>query len=293
MNRLEHTRFLRAVALLSAASLAMLSCMHRSTVIPADQISRLTDERAPAVVAVAATEGDKFTLCSGALVARNLILTARHCVSKAITTNPSCDAAGHSHNGAHVDTDLDPQDIAIFDGPHVRPGLDVPLARGIRTLHPQGASLCDADLAYIVLDRPIYTLPVLPLRSHAPIEEGDVVVPIGFGGGTQNLIGTRVPRKSSQVLSTGPGLNGRTGAVLGPREFEVDSATCRGDSGGPAIDVRTGEIVGVVSRGGSCKENGNHVYTRVDGFSRLTAQAFISADRQMREAVAQKALLEE
>jgi S1-C subfamily serine protease len=273
---------------LAALTLATLSCMHRSEVVSKDNVTRLTEEREPAVVAVAATEGDKFTLCSGALVARNLILTARHCISKAITTNPSCDAAGRSHNGAHVDTDLDPGLIAIYAGPKVRPGVDAPLARGSRTLHPSGAVLCDADVAYIVLDRPIYNLPVLPIRSHAPVTEGDVVVPIGFGGGVQNLIGTRVPRRSSEVLTTGPGANTKTGAVLGPREFEVDSATCRGDSGGPAIDVRTGEIVGVVSRGGSCKERGNHVYTRVDGFAKLTAQAFLSADKQMREATAER-----
>jgi hypothetical protein len=251
----------RAPFLVAAAAL-MLSCVQKPAVVPKDQVAQMTEERAPAVIAIAASEGDKFTLCSGALVARNLILTARHCISKAITTSPSCDAAGHSHNGAHVDTDLDPQEIAVYEGPLVRPGLDVPLARGIRTLHPQGSSLCDADVAYIVLDRPIYSLPILPVRSHARVEEGDMVVPIGFGGGLT--------------------------AVLGPREFEVDSATCRGDSGGPAIDVRTGEIVGVVSRGGSCRENGNHVYTRVDAFSRLTALAFVSADKQMREVLAQK-----
>jgi Trypsin len=267
-------------------ALVTLSCMHRSEMVGADTVTKLTEEREPAVVAVAATDGDKFTLCSGALVARNLILTARHCISKAITTNPSCD--GRSHNGAHVDTDLDPGLIAIYAGPKVRPGIDTPLARGARTLHPSGAVLCDADVAYIVLDRPVYSLPVLPIRSHAPVTEGDVVVPIGFGGGAQNLIGTRVPRRSSEVLTTGPGANNKTGAVLGPREFEVDSATCRGDSGGPAIDVRTGEIVGVVSRGGSCKERGNHVYTRVDGFAKLTAQAFLSADRQMREVTAER-----
>jgi secreted trypsin-like serine protease len=81
------------------------------------------------------------------------------------------------------------------------------------------------------------------------------------------------------VLATGPASNSETGAVLGPREFEVDSATCRGDSGGPAIDVRTGEIVGVVSRGGSCSATGNHVYTRVDAYSNLAAAAFHSALR--------------
>ncbi len=265
-----------------------LSCVRKNSTIPKEQIAALTEERAPAVIAIAAADGDRYTLCSGALVARNLVLTARHCVSKALTSNPSCDAAGRSHNGAHVDKDLDPQDIAIYEGPRVRPGLDAPLARGIRTLHPQGATLCDADVAYLVLDRPIYHLPVLPLRSHAPVAEGDVVVPIGFGGGTANAVGTRVPRKTSQVLATGPGANARTGAVLGPREFEVESATCRGDSGGPAIDARSGEIVGVVSRGASCSALGNHVYTRVDAFQKLTALAFLQADRQMREAVAHR-----
>ncbi len=227
-----------------------LSCVRKNSTIPKEQIAALTEERAPAVIAIAAADGDRYTLCSGALVARNLVLTARHCVSKALTSNPSCDAAGRSHNGAHVDKDLDPQDISIYEGPH--------------------------------------HLPVLPLRSHAPVTEGDVVVPIGFGGGTANAVGTRVPRKTSQVLATGPGANARTGAVLGPREFEVESATCRGDSGGPAIDARSGEIVGVVSRGASCSALGNHVYTRVDAFQKLTALAFLQADRQMREAVAHR-----
>jgi hypothetical protein len=274
--------FLPMIALLA------LSCMKREAVVPKDVVARLTEERAPAVLALAAADHERYTLCSGTLVARNLILTARHCVSKALTANPSCDASGRSHNGDHVDQDIDPNDIAIYDGPHARPGLDVPLARGVRTLHPQGASLCDADVAYIVLDRPLYHLPLLPVRSHAPITEGDVVMPIGFGGGTANAVGNRVPRRTSQVLSVGPGANRRTGAVLGAHEFEVDAATCRGDSGGPAIDVQTGEIVGVVSRGASCSATGNHVYTRVDAFQRLTSLAFVSADRHMRETLAHR-----
>jgi hypothetical protein len=219
------------------------------------------------------------TLCSGALVAPNLVLTARHCVSRAVTATPSCDARGQSHNGDHLAEDADPAQIAIYVGAHVHPDLDMPRARAIRTLHPSGRVLCDADVAFLVLDRPLTNVTILPIRLHGAVEPGDMVVPVGFGGGTANVVGKRVARDRSVVLATGPASNSETGAVLGPREFEVDSATCRGDSGGPAIDVRTGEIVGVVSRGGSCSATGNHVYTRVDAYSNLAAAAFHSALR--------------
>jgi secreted trypsin-like serine protease len=92
-------------------------------------------------------------------------------------------------------------------------------------------------------------------------------------------LGDRVGRDGSTVLSIGPVANANTGAVLGPREFEVDRATCRGDSGGPAIDTVTGEIVGVVSRGGSCSAAGNHVYTRVDAYASLARLAIREASR--------------
>jgi len=103
------------------------------------------------------------------------------------------------------------------------------------------------------------------------------VRPVGFGGGIARTLGDRVGRDGSTVLSIGPGPNSRTGAVLGPREFEVDRATCRGDSGGPALDALTGEIVGVVSRGGSCSLAGNHVYTRIDAYAGLARLALREA----------------
>jgi hypothetical protein len=238
------------------------------------------------VVAVATSLDESpshVTLCSGALVAPNLVLTARHCVSRAVTATPSCDARGQSHNGDHLAEDADPNTISIYVGAQVRPDVDLPRARATRTLHPSGRVLCDADVAFLVLDRPLTDVTILPIRLHSPVEPGDMVVPVGFGGGAANIVGLRVARDRSTVLSIGPASNSETGAVLGPREFEVDSATCRGDSGGPAIDIRTGEIVGVVSRGGSCSQTGNHVYTRVDAYSNLAAAAFHSAMRLARE----------
>ena len=116
---------------------------------------------------------------------------------------------------------------------------------------------------------------------------------MGFGGGPANIVGLKVARNDSTVLTIGPAANSRTGAVLGPREFEVDQATCRGDSGGPAIDAATGEVVGVVSRGGSCSASGNHVYTRVDAYARLAAQAFVTAQRVASENLARRDVDEE
>jgi hypothetical protein len=230
------------------------------------------------VVAVATTHDDgSITLCSGAMVAPNLVLTARHCVAKAITAMPACDSHGRSHNGAHIGSDVDPSQIGIYVGPRVSVMGEPPRARGIQTVHPSTRVLCDADVSFVVLDRVIDDVTILPMRLEGPVEAGDWVVPVGFGGGKQNEIGTRMPRTTSPVLSVGPGANSATGAVLGPHEFEVDTATCRGDSGGPAIDVRTGEIVGVVSRGGSCSASGNHVYTRVDAYAGLAQLAMAIA----------------
>jgi len=251
-------------------------------------LQALKQEQTGVVALGTSLDGDPahVTLCSGALVAPNLILTARHCVSRSITSTPSCDARGRSHNGAHLADDADPARIAVYVGEHVRVEQDEPRAHGLRTLHPTGQVLCDSDVAFLVLDRPLIGVSVLSLRLHAPVASGDLVMPVGFGGGPSMTIGDRVPRDPSTVLSIGPSANAVTGAVLGPREFEVDRATCRGDSGGPAIDARTGEVVGVVSRGGSCSTNGNHVYTRVDAYAALAQVAFREAERTARDNLA-------
>lgn len=243
---------------------------------------RAIEQEESGVVALATTldeDPSRMTLCSGALIASNLVVTARHCVSKALTSTPSCDARGRSHNGAHLAADADPASIGVYVGEHVHIDRDVPRAHGLQTLHPVGKVLCDADVAFLILDRPLVGVAILPLRLVGPVASGDRVLPVGFGGGAAMTIGDRVSRQGSTVLSIGPTANADTGAVLGPNEFEVDHATCRGDSGGPAIDAMTGEIVGVVSRGASCSAAGNHVYTRIDSYAPLARLAFREASR--------------
>jgi hypothetical protein len=281
---------IRKIGLAVSACAAMLAggCVHAPTQVP--RLSQaVIDQEQDGVVAVAATLDDDpshVTLCSGALVAPNLVLTARHCVSRAITATPACDARGESHNGLHLADDADPTTIAIYVGAHVHVDRDPIRAHAVRTIHPSGRVLCDSDVAFLVLDRPLTDVTVLSIRLHGSVLSGDRVLPVGFGGGASNVIGNRVARMGSTVLAVGPAANSDTGAVLGPREFEVDEATCRGDSGGPAIDARTGEIVGVVSRGASCSTPGNHVYTRIDAYSQLAATAFAAAETASRENVA-------
>jgi hypothetical protein len=48
--------------------------------------------------------------------------------------------------------------------------------------------------------------------------------------------------------------------------------------------VTSGEIVGVVSRGGSCSAHGNLVYTRVDEDNRLASAAFLAAEKESKFA---------
>src|SRR6266850_2299483 len=164
-QRLRHALAAKTATLIVAVlSLVGGGCVRRQQ-IPDDRMVRAVEQEASSgVVAIATTMADSpshITLCSGALVAPNLVLTARHCVSRAVTATPSCDARGRSHNGDHLAEDVDPSSISIFTGSHVRPDVDLPVARAVRTLHPTGQVLCDSDVAFLVLDRPITSAGVL------------------------------------------------------------------------------------------------------------------------------------
>jgi hypothetical protein len=208
----------------------------------------------PGVVAIAVgTSG----LCSGALVAPDVVLTARHCVSMTETVVTCPRAAGDEQ----ITGDRPAATLHILVGESVETASW--RASGSALVLPPADGLCDADIALILLDTPIDGVPTLGVRGTLAAK-GERVTAVGFGRARDGATpGVKLVRDHVLVREAGNG------------EFTVGEATCQGDSGGPALDQATGEIVGVVSRGGATCDgpSAHNIYTQAPAYRGLIDDA--------------------
>lgn len=227
-------------------------------------------------VIVIANVVDKNGLeCNANLIAPNLLVTARHCVAN-LTGTQSCTPSGTQPT--HFKTDFAPDHFSFSRDAYRQKPIAV---HATQLIVPPGRSLCAADIAFVVLDKPITDIAPASVATAAPVV-GDSLTVIGTGevDSQGDFPDARQERSGVIITSVGPVdlHDGGPETAISVGEVATTPAFCHGDSGGAALSTR-GELVALVSRTADCV-NGPDVLTTVSAHADLLAQARAAASPQ-------------
>lgn len=188
--------------------------------------------------------------CSATLIAPNLLVTARHCLSVLADDNVACDGEGNQVVGSAIGADRNPSDFSVYVGP-ARPvqGTTKVSAIGKTIFHDTATTLCGHDLAFLLLDRSLDKTTILPVRLGGAPAVGESIVAVGYGqlrDGTDPPV--RQERANIPVRYVGPFLGNDVDPAVAPGDFMTGESFCQGDSGGPALAQSSDAVVGVATR---------------------------------------------
>lgn len=193
-------------------------------------------------VGLYAAQGYAGGICSGTLIAPNLVLTAQHCIAEVTSQYVICGETGFGEQ-------IRPGNILVTADSRMRYGDFF----NVNSVHvPQGSNdMCGNDIALLVLSENIpdsVAVPIIPKIDILP-REGEVYSAIGYGhDGTGRRSGVRRRIDNRVVQCAGAQCPGYTSVQI--TEFLGSDGTCQGDSGGTALDEQ-GRVFGALSRGPS------------------------------------------
>lgn len=223
-------------------------------------------------------------VCSGTLIAPNLVLTARHCVvppdgNEAVT----CDDQFPTRN-------VNPSALFVTTEPSLR---------GARTLYkvseittPKETGFCGNDIALITLEENIPAseaepaTPVVQFSMTDRTKIGGQITALGYGITSPNASDSGIRRIRQKIdIVCVPGdesydcKNGYGRMLDSDKEFITEGYVCSGDSGGGAFDQESFEkgapyVLGALSRGPQTEDRClAAIYSRTDAHAEMIIAA--------------------
>jgi secreted trypsin-like serine protease len=191
---------------------------------------------------VVAIENSAGELCSGVAIARDLVLTAAHCMTERA-----------SYRIVAVDRRFRPQRFRVVAAavhPSFVPGTTPRTQPGV-------------DLALLKLERPLGAdFTPFDLSRAGDIAEGDTVTIVGFGVLSEKANKSARTLRQTQLLAVGAVQIANRVVIATDRGRLAETAgagACRGDSGGPVLTQSHGgyRLSGIISwSSGALRTNG-------------------------------------